>query len=133
MMKTKIQIVILAACVTVILLAIALSARAQTHMDRSQAPLAQTLVSHPDSTVTASPTAMPTPANASKIVYYLCQNTGATNPARVGDANVSATQGILLPVCTTNQCLPIPIPVNGTLYSYSTSGTTVGCQEVTVP
>jgi len=34
-----------------------------------------------------------------KIVNWLCQNTGVTNSARVGDASVSAPQGILLPPC----------------------------------
>jgi len=106
--------------------------QAQTNQGLAQGVSQQQLVSHADvsiaGTASPTPTALATP-NV-KTVYWLCQNTGGTNTARVGDVNITGSRGILLPVCTTNNCLPVAIPMNGTLYGFSSAGTTVGCQEI---
>ncbi len=107
-------------------------ARAQTHQGGNQGITQQTYVSHPDATLSAAaaPAALPTSAAPNKIVYWLCQNTGTANTARVGDASVGANQGIVLPTSGG----PIPIPANNAiLYGYSASGTTAHCDEVDLP
>jgi hypothetical protein len=112
-----------------------LSASAQTHQGVGQGVTQQVYVSHADATISASasPAALATPAAATKVVYQLCQNTGATNNARVGDANVGVARGTVLPPCTsTSGCAPVPIPFNGGLYAYSAAGTTVHCDEIDI-
>ena len=61
-----------------------------------------------------------------------CQNTGATNDARIGDAKTSATQGWHLDpdlAGSSGVCLD----TDAAIFGYSTSGTTVGCNEVNNP
>ena len=112
-------------------------ARAQTHMAAGQRLMPQLLVTHADTAISAaaSPTALPTPADASKIVNWICQNTGATNSARVGPsaAGTGASTGISLLPCSASACVPVVLSYNGALYAYSASGTSVACNEVDAP
>ena len=60
-----------------------------------------------------------------------CQNTGGTNAARIGDVNISGTQGWNL--VGTGGTSAICFDTSDPIYGYSTSGTTVGCNEVLNP
>jgi hypothetical protein len=101
------------------------SARAQTHQGNTQGLAQQNIYSHADVTISASasPAAVASPSTIR--IYALCQNTGATYPVRVGDSTVGSSTGILLKPSEL-----VPIPINGTLYAYSDSGTTVNCSDV---
>jgi hypothetical protein len=118
---------------TVLLLGgLAWRASAQTHMPRGVGIMQQGLALHPDTSIvaSASPTALPTPADGSKVVDWICANVGGTNSARIGPCgSVSASSGVFLPASGVS----IAIPFNGALCGYSDAGTIISCNEVTIP
>jgi len=109
-------------------------ARSRAHMAAKDMVASQNYVTHPDATIAA--TASPTPAlqaNANRVTAR-CQNTGATNTLRVGDANIGASQGtVLYPAAASSPIFPNTIDIDTTaaVYFYSQSGTTAHCDEIT--
>jgi len=80
---------------------------------------AQNLVSYPDLVIVAAASAVQIlAANPNQITAFVYNN--GSNPARIGDANVGATQGIPLIVGG-----GLTFEATGPLYAYSVSGTTI--------
>jgi len=122
-MKTIKNCLFVPSLALIIAAALALTA----HADDYGTPIAggTAIVTHPDVTVSASATLV-CPANVNHRLSAIPQNTGTTNGARCGDANVSATQGVLITAGGGSASLSTSSPV----YCYSASGTTLGCTEV---
>jgi len=126
-MKDTIRnIVLLVLAGAVVLLITPGSSRA--HMVSASGVAPQNIVTHADATIFAS--APPTPALAAnpERVTAICQNNGATNDARAGDANIGASQGARM-----QPGQGVTFDTTAAVYVYSQSGTVVGCQEVLRP
>jgi len=88
----------------------------------------QSLLTHADVTVPAAAATLLIAANPNRVAAS-ATNTGGSNVVRVGDANVSATQGIPLTPNFGNTELDVTEPI----YGYSVLGTTVGITETVRP
>ncbi len=102
-------------------------ARAQ-HEPGGFSNAAQNYVSYPDTTLTGAASAVQVLAVNTSRVTAICQNTGATNSARVGDANTGAAQGTLLAAGA-----GVTLDATSAIYAYSAVGTTVNCAEIVRP
>jgi hypothetical protein len=109
-------------------IAVAVPALAQ-HLAQTQGLAAQSYVSYTDVTLTAAAAAVQVLAANPGRVTAVCQNTGATNTTRVGDASVGANRGtVLYP-----NGAGVTFDVTGAIYAYSANGTTINCAEVVRP
>lgn len=113
-----------------------LLAPAYSHMPVGTTPAPQTIVTHPDATISAA--ASPTPALAANPnrVTARCQNTGAANTLRVGDSSISNTQGtVLYPAAASTPIFPNTVDIDTTaaVYLFSQSGTVGHCDEIVRP
>ena len=99
------------------------------HFAQSQTVAAQDYLSYPDVSLTAGGAPVRVLAANPNRVTAICQNTGATNTARIGDANVSANQGTMLYADGAG----LTFDVTGAIYAYSQGGTTVNCAEIVRP
>ena len=111
-----------------ILFFVSVPAHAQ-HEVQGAGNAAQNYVSHADTTLTGAASAAQVLAANLGRVTAICQNTGATNSARVGDSATAAAQGTLLAVAGA----PVPLSATNAIYAYSASGTTVNCAEIVRP
>jgi hypothetical protein len=115
-------------CFAAAAIAVAVPALAQ-HLAQTQGLAAQSYVSYTDVTLTAAAAAVQVLAANPGRVTAVCQNTGATNTTRVGDASVGANRGaVLYP-----NGAGVTFDVTGAIYAYSASGTTINCAEVVRP
>ena len=115
-------------CFAAAAIAVAVPALAQ-HLAQTQGLAAQTYVSYTDVTLMAAAAAVQVLAANPGRVTAVCQNTGATNTTRVGDASVGANRGtVLYP-----NGAGVTFDVTGAIYAYSASGTTINCAEVVRP
>jgi hypothetical protein len=113
---------------TALLVAFAAPAFAQ-HLAQTQGLAAQSYVSYPDVSLAAAAAAVQILAANPTRVTAICQNTGATNTARVGDASVGANRGAVLYANGAG----VTFDVTGAIYAYSAAGTTINCAEVVRP
>ena len=115
-------------CFAAAAIAVAVPALAQ-HLAQTQGLAAQTYVSYTDVTLTAAAAAVQVLAANPGRVTAVCQNTGATNTTRVGDASVGANRGtVLYP-----NGAGVTFDVTGAIYAYSANGTTINCAGVVRP
>ena len=115
-------------CFAAAAIAVAVPALAQ-HLAQTQGLAAQTYVSYTDVTLMAAAAAVQVLAANPGRVTAVCQNTGATNTTRVGDASVGANRGtVLYP-----NGAGVTFDVTGAIYAYSANGTTINCAEVVRP
>jgi hypothetical protein len=103
-------------------------ARAQ-HLSQTQAVAGQNYVSYADVSLAAGAAAIQMLAANPNRVTAICQNLGASNTARVGDANIGAAQGTVL----YGNGAGVTLDVTGPVYAYSASGTTINCAEIVRP
>lgn len=99
------------------------------HFAQAQAVAAQSYFSYPDVSLTAGAAAVQILAANPQRVTAICQNTGAANVARIGDANVGANRGTILYANGAG----LTFDVTSAVYGYSASGTTVNCAEIVRP
>jgi hypothetical protein len=118
-------------CGLLILAALIGSARAHEQDAKGQ-NLTQILVTHADRAVTAGATVHYLSPNPNRVTA-LCYNVGISNGFRLGDASVSATQGVPIPPASSSTTPTAAMDATGDIYMFSTLGTTVGCTEVVRP
>jgi hypothetical protein len=111
-----------------LLVAFAAPAFAQ-HFAQTQGLAAQSYVSYSDVSLTAAAAAVQVLAANSARVTAICQNTGATNTARVGDVSVGVNRGAVLYANGAG----VTFDVNSAIYAYSAAGTSINCAEVVRP
>jgi hypothetical protein len=103
-------------------------ARAQ-HFAETQGVAAQTYLSYADVPLAAAaPPVQVLPVNPNRVTA-VCQNTGTTNTARVGDVDVGANQGTMLYADGAG----VTFDVTSAIYAYSQGGTTINCAEIVRP
>ncbi|HVB82186.1 MAG TPA: hypothetical protein VNE82_19820 [Candidatus Binataceae bacterium] len=96
------------------------------HLAQAQGLAAQSYVSYLDVSLTAAGPAVQILAANPARVTAICQNTGPTNTARVGDAGVGASRGAVLYANGAG----VTFDVTSAIYAYSAAGTTINCAEV---
>ena len=90
--------------------------------------LAQNYISHPDASISAAAApALLLAANPARVTA-VCQNLGTTNPARLGDASIGASQRTTL-----SPGGAATFDVTGALYGFSAAGTSINCGEIVRP
>jgi hypothetical protein len=110
------------------IIAAAAPAEAQ-HFAQAQGVAAQNYLSYADVSLAAGAAAVQVLAANPNRVTAICQNTGANNTARIGDANVGANQGTLLYANGAG----LTFDATGAIYAYSQGGTTINCAEIVRP
>ncbi len=123
-MQTRSAILFLLAIITIG----AAPAHAQ-HFAQAQGVAAQNYLSYADVALAAAAPPLQVLAGNPNRVTAICQNTGATNTARIGDANVGANQGTMLYANGAG----VTFDITGAIYAYSQSGTTINCAEIVRP
>lgn len=111
-----------------IIIVAAATARAQ-HFAQAQGVAAQNYLSYADVSLAAGAPAVQVLAANPNRVTVICQNTGGTNTARVGDTNIGASQGTMLYANGAG----LTFDVTAAIYAYSQGGTTINCAEIVRP
>jgi hypothetical protein len=110
------------------IMASAVPVRAQ-HFAQGQTVAAQGYLSYPDVSLSAGAAAVQVLAANPDRVTAICQNTGTSNTARIGDAAVGNSRGTMLYANGAG----LTLDVSGAIYAYSQGGTTINCGEIVRP
>jgi hypothetical protein len=114
--------------VAFVVIAGAVPVRAQ-HFAQGQTAAAQAYLSYPDVSLSAGAAAVQVLGANPNRVTAICQNTGTSNAARIGDAAVGVSRGTMLYANGAG----LTLDVTDAIYAYSQDGTTINCAEIVRP